>query len=248
MLIDKRNNPMDLRHDYTELSEPVNARYVKLTNVFTHDDGKFAVKDLRVFGNPEVARFTEVKDVMIARDPEDPRDVTLAWQPVEGADGYVVRYGVEPDKLYNNYMVYDVYTLTMHSLNRDEEYFFEVEAFDSGTNYYGERTEQTMGRGAEIELLRGRELVERKMIVEGKNEYVFENIVPGEYTFRHTFGPAMWRGELTEAHVIGTDNQATITETLSDLGMGTEVLGQLGIEVLAGKHSGKFVVTLKYDK
>jgi xylan 1,4-beta-xylosidase len=248
MLIDKSNNPMDLRHDYTELSEPVNARYVKLTNVFTHDDGKFAVKDLRVFGNPEIARFTEVKDVIIARDPEDPRDVTLTWQPVEGADGYVVRYGVEPDKLYNNYMVYDAYTLTMHSLNRDEEYFFEVEAFDSGTNYYRERTEQTMGRGAEIELLGGRELVERKMIVEGKNEYVFENIVPGEYTFRHTFGPAMWRGRLTEAHVIGADNQATITETLSDLGMGTEVHGQLGIEVLAGKQSGKFVVTLKYDK
>ena len=83
------------------------------------------------------------------------------------------------------------------------------------------------------------------MIVEGKNEYIFENIVPGEYTFRHTFGPAMWRGQLAEAHVIGTGNQATIAETLSDLGMGIEVLGQLEIEVLAGKHSGKFVVTLK---
>jgi hypothetical protein len=105
-----------------------------------------------------------------------------------------------------------------------------------------------MGRGAEIELLRGRELVERKMIVEGKNEYVFENIVPGEYTFRHTFGPAMWKRELTEAHLIGADDQAKITETLSDLGVGTEVLGQLEIEVLAGKHSGKFVVTLKYYK
>jgi hypothetical protein len=48
--------------------------------------------------------------------------------------------------------------------------------------------------------------------------------------------------------VIGTDNQATITETLSDLGIGTEALGQLEIEVLAGKQSGKFVVTLKYDR
>jgi len=31
MLIDKSNNPEDLRHDYTELREPVKARYVKLT-------------------------------------------------------------------------------------------------------------------------------------------------------------------------------------------------------------------------
>ena len=248
MLIDKSNNTMDLRHDYTELSEPVKARYIKLTNVFTHDGGKFAVKDLRVFGNPDVAEFTKVEDVMIVRNPEDPRDATLVWDPVEGADGYIVRYGIEPGKLYNNYMVYDVYTLTMHSLNRDEKYYFEVEAFDGGTDYYRERTEKTMGKGAEIELLRGREMVERKMIVEGENEYVFENIIPGEYTFRHTFGPTLWRGELTTAHVIGTDDRATITETLSDLGVGTEVLGQLEIKVLPGEDSGKFIVILKYDK
>ena len=247
MLIDKSDNPRDLRHDYTELSEPVNARYVKLTNVFTHDEGKFSVKDLRIFGNPDSARFTEVKDVMVARDLEDPRDVTLTWKPVEGADGYVVYYGITPEKLYNNYMVYDGYTLTIHSLNRDENYYFKVEAFDSGTNYYRERTERTMGRGAEIELLRGGEMVERKMIVEGKNEYVFENIVPGEYIFRHTFGPVMWRGNLTEAQVIGSENQPVISETLSDLGTGTAVLGKLKIALLPGKESGKLVVTLNYE-
>jgi xylan 1,4-beta-xylosidase len=248
MLIDKSNNTTDLRHDYTELPEPVKARYIKLTNVFTHDNGKFAVKDLRVFGNPDVAEFKEVEDVMVIRDPADPRDVTLAWHPVEGADGYVVRYGIESDKLYNNYMVYDAHTLTMHSLNRDEKYYFKIEAFDGGTDYYRERTEKTLGRGAEIELLKGREMVERKMIVEGKNEYVFENILPGEYLFRHTFGPTMWRGELTEAHLIGTDDRATITETLSDLGVGTEICGKLEMKVLPGKENGKFIVTLIYDE
>ena len=246
MLIDKSNNPKDLRHDYSELSDPVKARYVKLTNVFTHDEGKFAVKDFRIFGNPDTAEIREVKDVMIVRDPEDPRDVTLTWQPVEGADGYVVRYGIEPEKLYNSYMIYDGYTLKIHSLNRDEKYYFRVEAFDSGTDYYRERTERTMGRGAEIELLKGREMVERKMIFEGKNEYVFENIEPGEYTFRHTFGPVMWRGELTEDQVTGPDNQATITDTLSDLGTGTDVRGKLKIRIIPGKKNGRFIVTLEY--
>lgn len=247
MLIDKSNNPVDDRHDYTELPEPVKARYIKLTNVFTHDEGKFAVKDFRIFGNPEASQFAKVDEVMIVRDPQDSRNAVLTWQPVEGADGYVVRYGIEPDKLYNSYMVYDDYTLSVHSLNRDEAYFFEVEAFDSGTDYYHERTEQTMGRGAEIELLKDGERIERKMIAEGKNEYVFENIVPGEYTFRHTFGPNMWRGELTEAHVIGSTEQPTIAETISDLGIGTEVLGQLEIKVLPGKDSGKFIVTFRYN-
>jgi len=248
MLIDKSKNTVDDRHDYTELAEPVKARYVKLTNVFTHDDGKFAVKDLRIFGNPDVAKFTKVDNVSIVRDPEDTRDATLLWQPVKGADGYVVRYGIEPDKLYNNYMIYDGYTITIHSLNRDEKYYFEVEAFDSGTDYYRERTEQTMGRGAEIELAQGRQMVERKMIVEGKNEYVFENILPGQYTFRHTFGPVLWRGELTEAELIGSDDQATVTETLSNLGVGLKILGQMEMEVIPGKQSGKFIVTLRYDK
>ena len=248
MLIDKSNNTADNRHDYTELAKPVKARYVKLTNVFTQDDGKFAVKDFRIFGNPDVAKFTQVKDVMVVRDPKDPRDARLLWHPVDGADGYVIRYGIEANKLYNDYLVYDDCTLYIHSLNRDEKYYFEVEAFDSGTDYFQEETRKTMGIGAEIELYRDRDMVGRKMIIEGKNEYVFEYIIPGEYRFRHTFGPNMWRGDLTKEHVIGSGDQATITETLSDLGVGTKVLGKLEIKVIPGKNSGKFIVTLRYDK
>ena len=248
MLVDKSNNTADIRHDYTELPEPVKSRYLKVTNVFTHDSSKFAIQELRIFGNPDKARFTKVDDVMVARNPEDRRDATITWQPVEGADGYVVRYGIEPGKLYNNYMVYDDYTLTIHSLNKDPEYYFEVEAFDSGTDYYRERTEKTMGRGAEIELLKGREMIERKMVKEGLNEYVFDSIAPGEYTFRHTFGPVLWRGELTNAELIGTEDKVTVTDTLSKLGEGLEVLGQMEMKVLTGKENGKFVVTLRYDK
>ena len=90
-------------------------------------------------------------------------------------------------------------------------------------------------------------MIERKMVFEGKNEYAFENIVPGEYTFRHTFGPVMWRGELTETHLTGSGNQTTITETLSDLGTGTEVHGKLDINLLSGKESGKLIVKLRYE-
>ena len=248
MLIDKSNNTQDLRHDYTELPEPVKARYVKLTNVFTPDEGKFAVKDLRIFGNPGIAKFTRVADVKVIRDPEDPRDASLLWQPVEGADGYVIRYGIEPDKLYNNYMVYDANTFTMYSLNRNEKYYFEVQAFDSGTEYYRDRTEQTLGRGAEIELARGREMLERKMIKEGKDEYVFDSITPGRYTFRHTFGPVLWSGELTKEDLTGPGDKASVTDTLSMLGVGTKVTGQMEMKVVPGKEFGKFIVTLKYNK
>ncbi len=254
-LIDKSNNTQDLRHDYTELEKPAKARFIKVTNVFTPEGDKFAIQELRVFGNPAEAKFTKVKNVMVARDLEDPRDATITWQPVAGADGYVVRYGIEPDKLYNNYMVYDKYSITIHSLNRDEKYFFDVEAFDSGTDYYRERTEQTMGRGAEIELsrgagagMRGGGSSERKMTHEGVNEYVFDNITPGTYTLRHTFGPVLWRGDLTEAQLIGSGDQPTVTATLSDLGRGVNVLGKMELKVMPGEKSGKIVVVFNYSK
>ncbi len=91
-------------------------------------------------------------------------------------------------------------------------------------------------------------MIERKMIKEGLNEYVFDSITPGEYTFRHTFGPVLWRGELTTAELIGADEKIMVTDTLSFLGNGVKVLGQMEMKVVSGKEGGKFVITLRYDK
>ncbi len=254
-ILDKSNNTQDLRHDYIELEKPVKARYVKLANVFT-PSGMFAIKDFRIFGNENKAKFTKVKDVMAARDLEDPRNATITWKPVQDADGYVLRYGIEPDKLYNNYMVYDAHTISIYSLNRDEKYYFEVEAFDSGTDYYREYTEHTMGRGAEIELSRGGGggmgmrggASERKMTYEGINEYVFDNITPGTYRLNHTFGPVLWSGQLTEAELIGSSDKPTVTAVLTEIGAGTKVLGKMELKVIPGESSGKIIVTFNYDK
>ncbi len=258
LLIDKSKNTVEIHHDYTELAEPINARYVKLTNVFTPDEGKFAVKDLRIFGNPEVTKFTKVSDVKVVRNPADRREATLLWEPVKDADGYVIRYGIEPKKLYNSYMVYDAHTLTIYSLNKNPEYYFEVEAFDNGTEYYTENTKQTLGKGAEIELskdtgggpmsFRGGEMIERKMVKEGINEYAFENLAPGDYILRHTFGPVLWKGKLTNAELIGSGDQPTLTETLPKLGVGTQVTGQMEMKVIPGKEKGKIVVVFNYNK
>ena len=258
MVIDKSDNKVAIQHDYAELTEPLTARYVKLTNVWTPDGGKFAVKDLRVFGNPEIARFTKVDDVKVVRSREDRRDAALLWQPVKGADGYVVRYGIEPQKLYNSYMVYGANTLVIHSLNKSPEYYFEVEAFDNGTDDYRERTQRTLGLGAEIELAKdgsaqpggmfGQGPVDRKMIKEDIHEYVFENISPGAYVLRHSFGPVLWRGSLTAAELIGSGAQPTATVPLDKLGVGTTVTGRLEMQVFPGKEAGKIVVFFRYGK
>jgi hypothetical protein len=97
----------------------------------------------------------------------------------------VVRYGIEPDKLYNSYMVYDRNSLVIHSLNTDPEYYYEIEAFDSGLDYYKEISEIVNGTGAEIELTKikpgerpawgwGGSDVPRMMIHQGQNDYVLK--------------------------------------------------------------------------
>ena len=83
MVIDKSDNKVAIQHDYAELTEPLTARYVKLTNVWTPDGGKFAVKDLRVFGNPEIARFTKVDDVKLFAAGKIVAMPPFLWQPVK---------------------------------------------------------------------------------------------------------------------------------------------------------------------
>lgn len=136
VLVDKSHNMLDVPHDYIELEQPVTARYIKLINKFTPGEGNFAVRDLRVFGNTDQAVFTTVNDFTVERDAADGRDAVIRWTPVDKADGYIINYGVAPDKLYNNYMVYDADSVAMHSLNHGVEYYFSVTAFDNGTDYY----------------------------------------------------------------------------------------------------------------
>ncbi len=136
MLVDKSQNQQDVPHDYIELAQPAMARYIKLSNIFTPGGGNFAVRDLRIFGNAEQAVFTPITNFTVQRDAADDRNAIVRWSPIENADGYIIRYGIASDKLYNNYMVYNADSVAIHSLNKGVEYYFSVESFDSGTDYF----------------------------------------------------------------------------------------------------------------
>ncbi|MCQ2145612.1 MAG: family 43 glycosylhydrolase [Bacteroidales bacterium] len=257
-VIDKPNNKIELRHDYNELATPQHARYVRVTNVACYDNAKFSIKDLRVFGTTSWQSRTKVEDVKVVRNPEDRREANLLWDPVPGADGYVVRYGIEPNKLYNSYIVYGKNTLYMHSLNTAPEYYFDVEAFDSGLNYYKENTLATKGTGAEIQLLK-RKPGERVsgytmdnqtryfMIKEGVNEYVFDDVTPGYWVLSHSYGPVFFNGELTEKDLISkdADPKPTYTEVATKMGVGTQITKQLRFEIIPGKTAGKIRVVIE---
>ena len=255
-VISKPENNLELKHDYNEFDTPVNARYIKVTNIATYDNAKFSIKDLRVFGTTPNMKTSKVADVKVVRNPQDRREADLLWSPVPDADGYVVRYGIEPNKLYNSYIVYGKNTLYMHSLNTGPEYYFEVEAFDDGLPTYQENTLATLGSGAEIQIAkRGagpggnsgyRQAADTKilMLKDGVDEYVFDDIDPGNWVLNHSYGPVLWAGQLTEKELISNaaNPQPTVTATLTLMGVGTEITNTLMMKVIPGKEKGKIVV------
>ena len=130
-LADREAAHADTPHDYVEMPTAVEARHVRLTNERTPGGGTFSVRDLRVFGAcpgsaPAVPAHFEVH-----RDPSDARSAVLRWDLVPNADGYVIRYGVTPDKLYASIEVRGRREITLHSLNVGVSYTFTIDAFNS---------------------------------------------------------------------------------------------------------------------
>jgi xylan 1,4-beta-xylosidase len=120
-------------HDYVELPEGSVWQRLRVENVFTPGEGKFALSDLRVFGHgggqpPPPPRIREVR-----RHADDDRNATIAWTPSAGADGYLVRFGVAPDALHLAIQVQrgDKSSLTTHVLNRGVKYAWRVDAFNA---------------------------------------------------------------------------------------------------------------------
>jgi len=137
-LADKRKNETDVPHDYVELTTPVKARYVRLTNHHV-PDGTFALADLRVFGNGGGKAPTVVKDLSLQRQSDDRCIVKLNWTKPVGATGYNVRFGTAKDKLYHTYQVLGSESLTINSLNASQVYYFTIDAFNENGVSKGEK-------------------------------------------------------------------------------------------------------------
>ena len=55
--------------------------------------------------------------------------MTVTWPASRGAEFYIVRLGIRPDLMNQNYQVYDGQTsLTVASLNANQRYYVAVDA------------------------------------------------------------------------------------------------------------------------
>lgn len=129
ILADKSKNTNDVPHEYLELPQPVQTRFIKLENR-KMPTGKFALSGLRVFGKGNGAAPDTVKQLIVLRTEEDPRSAWIKWSPVDGAYAYNLYYGTQPDKLYNCVMVHDANEYWFKAMDRKKTYYFRIEAIN----------------------------------------------------------------------------------------------------------------------
>ncbi len=131
-LVDKSASRTCAPHDYVPLPKPVTARHLRLENVHAPCGGRFAVRDLRVFGHGGGSPPAQVSGVSIERHRDDDRNVTVRWQRAVNAHGYLIRFGTESDALYQCIQIQGGSTeqLTMHALLRGLHYVWRVDSFN----------------------------------------------------------------------------------------------------------------------
>lgn len=140
---DKSRNTKDVPHDYLQLNKPVRARYVRLTNLHMPAEGKFAIRDLRIFGKAPGESPAQVEEFTAQRNATDKRSVTLRWAPAARAEGFLIRYGIAPDKLYNSYQVQgDTTSFNINSLNVGVRYYFVIDVINGSGRTKGKIVKQ----------------------------------------------------------------------------------------------------------
>jgi xylan 1,4-beta-xylosidase len=129
VIVDKSANKKDVPHDYVELPQPIETRYLKIENIHM-PSGKFALSGFRVFGNGHGSKPDTVKNFIALRGETDRRNVWLKWQVNNNATGYTIYFGEAPGKLYNSVMVYGSNEYYLKACEKDRPYYFQIEAFN----------------------------------------------------------------------------------------------------------------------
>jgi len=129
ILADKSHNQTDIPHEYLELSKPSHTRFIKLENIHM-PTGKFAISGLRVFGKGAGQKPDTVKQFTVLRSENDSRNALIKWITVNDATGYNIYWGITPDKLYNNVMVYNDNQYYFKPMDKRKTYYFSIESFN----------------------------------------------------------------------------------------------------------------------
>lgn len=120
-------------HTYLAFDAPRPLRFLKVVNISVPAGGKFALRDLRVFGRGDGTPPAAVVGFYVRRHQDDDRNATLTWTPATAADGYLLRFGIGPDQLFQTIQLQgrERSRLTTHALNRGVRYAWRIDAFNA---------------------------------------------------------------------------------------------------------------------
>jgi xylan 1,4-beta-xylosidase len=136
VIVDSRGTAAERPNGFFVLDNPHQAQYVRVTGGVMPYGAPFSVSGLRIFGLADGAA-PDVPDVSAER--LDTLTARIEWPPVNGAQGYNVRWGNHPDKLYHSWLTYGETRLDLRSLNADQPYWISVDSFnDSGITMGGQ--------------------------------------------------------------------------------------------------------------
>ncbi|MCG9898697.1 MAG: family 43 glycosylhydrolase [Hydrotalea sp.] len=127
-IIDKSTSYLDVPNDYIELSTPVKTRFIRYNHIHVPTP-HLAISGLRVFGKG-TGKAPEKVLQLSAQRSTDGRDVLLKWPAVKGAQGYQIRWGIAPEKLYSSWLLYEQNEHLLKSLTKGQSYYFSIEAFN----------------------------------------------------------------------------------------------------------------------
>lgn len=122
------NSTIDAPHELLLMDSPVEARYVRIVSDGV-PEGNFSLYDFRIFGEAKGAKPGKVTDFKVERDAADPRAFRFSWSPAKDASGYILRWGVDPERLIHSAVVYDT-DYEARYFNRDSKYYFSLTPFN----------------------------------------------------------------------------------------------------------------------
>lgn len=128
MLKDMREGSEDHTHEYIFFEEPIKARYVRTTGYNMPYNAPFTVSGIRVFGNGGGTLPERVKNIEV--NWAGPTNISIRWQASDGADGYNVLYGIDKEKLYSSWLLYEKTELDLGMITKGQKYFIRIDAFN----------------------------------------------------------------------------------------------------------------------